>query len=159
MPSDSPTNLPDDAAPVFLARRLVAIVYDALIIAGLVLFVLALLVIPLGLALGQEQWEQVQHTWWMRLATQGVTLSVVVGFHVGFWLKGGQTLGMRAWHFKVLRDDGGQLSLGQALARYAWAWASALALGLGFLSALWDPEGRTWHDRRTGTRLVRSKAW
>jgi uncharacterized RDD family membrane protein YckC len=159
MPPDPPTALPDDAAPVFLARRLVAIVYDALIIAGLVLFVLALLIIPLGLALGQEQWEQVQQTWWMRLATQLVTLSVIVGFHVGFWVQGGQTLGMRAWHFKVLREDGGRLTLRQALVRYVASWASGLALGLGFLSALWDAEGRTWHDRRTGTRLVKSKAW
>jgi uncharacterized RDD family membrane protein YckC len=155
MNDDAMPPLPDDAAPVGLLRRLAAIVYDALVIAGLVLFVLALVIIPLGMAVGQERWEQIQHAWWMRLGIQLLVLGVVVGFHVLFWWRGGQTVGMRAWRLQVRREDGAPLSARDALLRYGAAWLAAAPLGIGFLASLWDPHGRAWHDRWTATRLVK----
>ena len=34
------------------------------------------------------------------------------------------------------------------------AWLSLLALGLGYLWVWIDPQGLSWHDRLSGTRLV-----
>ncbi len=81
-------------------------------------------------------------------------LSVIVGFYCWFWLRGGQTTGMRAWRFKLVRDDGKPLRLIDALLRQLAALLSLVALGIGFLWSLWDAERLTWHDRLTGTRLV-----
>ena len=155
MTPDSLPGLPEDAARVSLARRLGAIVYDALVLAGLVLFVLGLVIIPLGMALGQQRWEVVRQEWWMRLLIQLLTLTVVVGFHVVFWVRGGQTVGMRAWRVRVVGEDGGPLTVRGALLRYGAAWLSAVPLGLGFLWSLWDAQGRAWHDRWSGSRLVK----
>jgi uncharacterized RDD family membrane protein YckC len=128
--------------------------YDALVIAGLVLLGLALLIVPLGLAVGQQRWETLQSAWWMRLLIQMVILAIAAGFHIGFWVYGGQTLGMRAWRLRVEGDDGSSLSLRDAAIRYLAAWISALPFGLGFLWSLWDPERLAWHDRLSHTRLV-----
>jgi uncharacterized RDD family membrane protein YckC len=78
----------------------------------------------------------------------------MVGFHILFWTRGGQTLGMRAWRLKVLRDDGQPLTIQDALLRYVAAILSWAALGLGFLWILVDSDGLAWHDRISKTRLV-----
>lgn len=140
--------------PAPLPRRLLSIFYDAVVLTGLLLVALALVIIPLGLALGKEEWEVVRETHWMRLLTQLIATSVLISFHVGFWRFGGQTIGMRAWRLRVRRDDGAALTLGDALKRYAAAWLSAVALGLGFTASLWDKQHRTWHDKISGTKLV-----
>ena len=140
--------------PAPLSRRLLSIFYDAVVLTGLLLVALALVIIPLGLALGKEEWEVVRETRWMRLLTQLIAVSVLISFHVGFWRFGGQTIGMRAWRLRVRRDDGATLTLGDALKRYAAAWLSAVALGIGFTASLWDKQHRTWHDKISGTKLV-----
>ena len=72
----------------------------------------------------------------------------------GFWTKGGQTTGMRAWRIKVLSSNGQPISRTQALLRYLGAAFSWLALGMGFIWMLFDRQGRAWHDHLSGTRLV-----
>jgi uncharacterized RDD family membrane protein YckC len=139
-------------APLF--RRLMSILYDAIVIIGLLIVGLALVIVPLGMAIGKEEWELVRETTWMRTLTQLLALSIVVGFHVGFWRHGGQTIGMRAWRLQVRRADGESLSLGDALTRYAAAWLSAVALGIGFTACLWDKQHLTWHDKVSRTRLI-----
>ena len=81
-------------------------------------------------------------------------LLVILVFFCGFWLRGGQTLGMRAWRLMVVRDDGSPLTLRDALVRFASAVLSWAALGIGFLWSLFDRENLAWHDRLSGTRLV-----
>jgi len=84
-----------------------------------------------------------------------VSLVIVAGiFFVGFWARGGQTLGMRAWRLQLVSDDGTAVHAGQACARYASAWVSAAALGCGFWWALFNPQKRAWHDSWSGSRLV-----
>ena len=137
-----------------LARRLASILYDSIVVGGLMLFAAALVVIPLGLGIGQQEWEHLQQTWQMHLALRALLLAVMIGFHLGFWTHGGQSLGMRAWRLRVVRWDGEPLRLRDALIRYAAAWLSALVFGLGFLWSLWDRDRYTWHDRLSQTRLV-----
>ena len=137
-----------------LPRRLAAIVYDAIVVVGLVLLVSGLIVIPLGTVVGQARWETLQHAVWVKSLLQLVNLLVISGFHVGFWTHGGQTLGMRAWRLRVIKNDGTNPSFTDACKRYAAAWLSALVFALGFLSSLWDPHRLTWHDRLSKTRLV-----
>jgi uncharacterized RDD family membrane protein YckC len=75
-------------------------------------------------------------------------------FFAGFWTRNGQTLGMLAWRVKVVQSgDGAKINWSQALLRYLGALLSWLPLGLGFWWSLWDAEGKTWHDRLSGTEL------
>ena len=137
-----------------LLRRLAAIFYDSVMVAGLVLLAFTLLVVPLDLLVGRAQSEILQQTTLLQVVKQTLIPAVMLAFHLGFWTHGGQSLGLRAWRLRVVRCDGAPLRLRDALVRYLAAWLSALCLGLGFLWILWDREGYAWHDRLSGTRLV-----
>jgi uncharacterized RDD family membrane protein YckC len=133
--------------PPGLLRRLAAICYDLLLLFGLLLVATSLITLPLGMPEGG-----------LLMAFQWLLFGIIpLFFFTWFWLHGGQTLGMRAWRLKVVRMDGSQLSWGDALKRHLAALLSCLALGLGFLWILFDPERLAWHDRLSGTRLIRTK--
>jgi uncharacterized RDD family membrane protein YckC len=73
------------------------------------------------------------------------------------WRRGGQTLGMRPWRIAVTGDDAQAQapSLGSLWVRYAVATVSLCGGGLGFWWALIDRDRLTWHDRASGTRMIR----
>jgi uncharacterized RDD family membrane protein YckC len=129
-----------------LFRRLAAIVYDLLLLIALLAVATTLITLPFGMPAGGSL-----------LAFQWFLFEVIpLLFFTGFWWRGGQTLGMRAWHIRVVRMDGSPLSWGDALKRHLAAILSCLALGLGFLWVLLDRDGMAWHDRLSGTHLVRT---
>lgn len=128
-----------------LARRFAAICYDwLLLIAVLALFTAFVLAVRGGSAVAPS-------TSWFQVSL----VAVAVMFFAWFWTHGGQTLGMRAWRIRVVRDDGGALSWRDALLRVLAASLATLPLGLGFFWCLIDANGRCWHDRVTHTRVVR----
>ena len=61
---------------------------------------------------------------------------------------------MRAWRLRLVRADGGEPRLGDALLRLACALVSLAPAGLGLWWTLIDSEGLAWHDRWSRTRLV-----
>lgn len=71
------------------------------------------------------------------------------------WRRGGQTLGMRAWRLRVVEAGGGQPSWRALWLRFLVGHASLLLGGLGFWWAWFDRDKLAWHDRASGTRLVR----
>ena len=89
--------------------------------------------------------------WWFPLCVVGVAMA----FFCGFWVHGGQTVGMRAWRIRVQRDDGGPLGWPRAVARFAALLVAALPAGAGLWWSAFDAGKRGWHDRLTGTRVVR----
>lgn len=128
-----------------LSRRLAAGIYDVLLLAG-VLFVAGL---PLPLLPGD--WLASEAGRWALRAYLGATSLAFFGW---FWVHGGQTLGMRAWRLRVVRDDGQCLRWRDAVARFAALVVALLPLGLGVLWAGVDPQRRGWHDRLSGTSVV-----
>ncbi|HBZ48578.1 MAG TPA: hypothetical protein DEO93_15690, partial [Stenotrophomonas sp.] len=81
---------------------------------------------------------------------------VVTGVYaVESWRRGGQTLGMRPWRLQVVGADGTAPTRRQLWLRYAVGTLSVLLGGLGLWWALIDRQRLTWHDRASGTRLVR----
>jgi Predicted membrane protein/domain len=90
-------------------------------------------------------------SWLLFLACVGVT-----GLYAtGSWRRGGQTLGMRPWRLKVVATDGGVPGWGALWLRYLVGVLSLLAGGLGFWWAWFDRGRLAWHDRASGTRVVR----
>jgi uncharacterized RDD family membrane protein YckC len=72
------------------------------------------------------------------------------------WRRGGATLGMRPWRLRVVSAaDGGNASTAALCRRYAVGTLSLLAAGAGFWWAWFDRERLTWHDRASGTRMLR----
>lgn len=131
--------------PAGLLRRLAAIVYDWLLLVG-VLFLVSL---PLPLID-----NSISQTWWIRLLTQLYLFATCLLFFCWFWVHEGQTLGMRAWRLKVVQPNGAGLSWRLALIRFFGAILSWLVLGLGFLWVLFDKDKKAWHDHLSGTKLI-----
>lgn len=71
------------------------------------------------------------------------------------WRRGGQTLAMRAWRLRLVDATGGSPSWRQLGVRYGVGTLSLLLAGLGFWWAWLDRDRLTWHDRASGTRLLR----
>lgn len=136
--------------PAGLFRRLGALFYDWLLIIAL-WFVLTALLLPFtgGEALpSRGPWH------W---AYQTLLWLAALGFYLGFWRKGGQTLGMRAWRVRLVDEEGETPTLRAMLRRALWAVPSWGLLGLGILLMLLDPERRALQDRMSGTRLIVEK--
>jgi uncharacterized RDD family membrane protein YckC len=128
-----------------LLRILGAICYDTLLL-GAILFFATLMVMPVtggdAIATGN-------------LPFRIYLLGVCALFFCGFWVHGGQTLGMRAWKIRVVGIDGTGIGWRQALLRFAMAIVSWLPCGLGFWWMLFDRDSLTWHDRVSKTYIVR----
>ncbi len=127
-----------------IARRLASGVYEALILAAVVLIA----TFPFLALFGDATLG------WRRHLLQAWVLGIVGAYFVGFWIRGGQTLAMKTWRIRLVRDDGGRITAGRAVHRYLLALLGCAAVGLGFLWALFDREGQFLHDRLAGTRLV-----
>ena len=136
--------------PAPLWRRLAAVLYDLFPLLALWFVTDALALWLSGGALAQPHPPAT-----LRLPLQAALLAVTAAYFVLSWWRGGQTLGARAWRVRVVAAQGGRPSLAAALLRFGVGWVSLLCLGLGFAWALIDDKGRTWHDRASGTRLMR----
>ena len=134
--------------PPGLARRLFALLYDGLLVVGM-LTVLSAAV----LAISGGTLSQPSRPLWLLRAFQTLLLVSVWLFFAWFWTHGGQTLGMRAWRLQLVGADGGSVRWSQTLSRFAGAVLSAATLGLGYLWILVDRDRLTWHDRLSQTRL------
>src|SRR3546814_19681448 len=62
---------------------------------------------------------------------------------------------MRPWRLIVVGADGGVPSWRALCVRYAVGTVSLLAAGLGFWWAWVDRDRLAWHDRASGTRMLR----
>jgi uncharacterized RDD family membrane protein YckC len=133
----------DDQIPGFF-RRLGAILYDGLLLTALLFVATAIITLPLGYPSG-----------FMLFVFQLFIFEIIpLIFFTGFWIRGGQTLGMRAWRLKLVRMDGQAIGWGDALKRHLAALLSLLVFGLGFVWILVDPQKLAWHDRLSKTRLL-----
>jgi uncharacterized RDD family membrane protein YckC len=139
--------------PAGFGRRLAALLYDALLLA-------ALLMIFTGGALFFTHGAAVVPATagaWVYLYRAGLVL-LIAGYYVLNWMRSGQTLGMRAWRLRVVTDSGQPLGLSAAALRVlfgALAWAPA---GLGVLWLYLDPDHLALHDRLSKTRVVHISA-
>ncbi|NND64783.1 MAG: RDD family protein [Gammaproteobacteria bacterium] len=126
--------------------RLAAAVYDAFLLLAVWLMATAIAIgfrggktIPPG-----EIWYQIY------------LILVMLLFFTFFWWRGGQTLGMKAWHLRVVRPDQTPILLQQSLLRSMAMLLTIASLGVGFLWIIYDKKRRTWHDIIANTIVVRN---
>jgi uncharacterized RDD family membrane protein YckC len=87
-------------------------------------------------------------------------IGIVVGlaYYIGFWTTQGATLGKMAMSLKVIdKNTGGLIDPGKGFLRYIGYIISAIPIFLGYFWMLWDPQKETWHDKISGTRVVKAK--
>lgn len=134
--------------------------YDGLLIFGLCLMIY----FPIVIATNQRIPP--------RLAWAVILLTTVV-FYSYFWVRHGRTLGMQAWHFELRSDQGGRITITQALLRFtvlmpalliieaAEFFRPSIIIGLLYFQAnyLWmwfNPARRTVTDLVSGSRMLRT---
>ena len=83
---------------------------------------------------------------WPRLELQLFIGAVYAAYFLWCWLRGGQTLAMRAWKIRLV-----DVTPGKAIARFLIA---AATLPLSIAWALFDRDRQFLHDRLAGTRLI-----
>jgi uncharacterized RDD family membrane protein YckC len=156
-----------------LARRWAALVYDAFLLAA-VMLVAGFAVLPLVNPSAGGGDHPVEQLYVLPAASRAFLLfyyAAVFGIYcIGFWSNGRRTLAMKTWGLALARPTGGSIDMRLAIRRFAAAWigpAASLAgymilgrwgLALGLVNHAWgwvDPERQFLHDRLAGTRIVR----
>lgn len=156
---------PDWAAPG-LGRRLACMLYEGLLLFGVVMVT----------GIVYASLTQQRHA---LVGTTGlqIFMFLVIGLYFSwFWAAGRQTVAMKTWHLRVTSAEGRPISLARAFGRYAasWLWflpglaaaglsgrhdggSIAAALGANVIAyaliARLTPSRRTLHDLLCGTRL------
>jgi uncharacterized RDD family membrane protein YckC len=119
-------------------------------------------------------------TGWQRTALQAYLAAVFAAYFMWCWLRGGQTLAMKAWGIRLVAPGQPRVPPATALKRLAFAgvlvgsfcaalfgafvhrnpWIAFVTLavsGMGLGWALFDRDRQFLHDRLAGTRLVLAK--
>jgi len=130
-----------------IKRRLVCMVYESLLLCGVIFFDGLLFLGASGGAPGG----------WLRHAFQLYLFLVIGLYFAGSWRRRGQTLAMKTWKLRLVGANGARISLRQALVRYVCAWPCLALGGIGILYALSDRDRQFLHDRLAGTKIVSSQ--
>jgi len=127
--------------PSGLGRRLAAMLYDGLLLLA-IWIVTGLVWFPInGAAVSGP------------LLTTVLTLETF-GFYAYCWHRHGETLGMRAWHIRLVSASGMPASWQQILLRLLTACLSLACLGMGYLWLYVGKTRQTWHDLASNTFVV-----
>ncbi|GAA4019648.1 RDD family protein [Actimicrobium antarcticum] len=154
------------SAPPSVLRRIAVMVYEAMLLFGVV-FIAGWL---FGTLLQQR------NALYLRGILQYWLFFVIGAYFIWFWSHGGQTLAMKTWKVRLVAKDGGNVSLQRAAARFAlsWLWIVPGLLAAWLLGArgwmlvviptvnivvwaalcLLDPARQFLHDRLAGTRVI-----
>ena len=149
-----------------VARRLISMVYEALLVTA----VLCLVVLTFLLATQNRQSQTYAH------ALQFVLFLTAAAYFIHFWSREGQTLAMKTWRIRLVKPGHEREPVRVAAARYflAWMWfvpglllnyalglkawpelgVMAAGMALWAATALLDKDRQFLHDRLLGTRLI-----
>ena len=122
-----------------LVRRLIAIIYDLLLL-------LAILFIATAAAMVVNNVDAIVPGQPLYPFYVIYLLTISFIYYGWFWTHGGQTLGMKTWKMKLQQENGDAVTWPLALLRFITAIISWSTAGLGFLWSLFHPKRRTWHD-------------
>ena len=121
--------------------------YDGIILLGL-LMLAAAAALPFGGA-NKIAFQDFWFTLWLSL--------ICFAYLGGCWRYGGMTVGMRAWHVRLARKTGEDMTWPACLLRFLVGFVALAVFGLGILWALVDQKNRGWHDLAAGTFLIKSE--
>lgn len=152
-----------------IPRRLACLAYEAVLVVAIAFFATSLFQFASG---GREA------SGGLRLALQAYLLAVMAAYFMWCWLRGGQTLAMKAWRIRLVAPGHARVPPRIALLRlllaglFVGAFLGGLAAaflqdsvllsfgtlalsGIGIGWGFFDRDGQFLHDRLAGTRLER----
>lgn len=132
--------------PAGLLRRLASTVYEALLLAA-ILMAVAFPFLFFFRNTGSP---------WFRPLFQCYLLVITGSYFIWCWAHGGQTLAMKTWRLRLVHSDGRRITLRLAVTRFLFAVVGAGLAGAGFVWALVDRDRQFLHDRLAGTKIVLS---
>jgi len=128
------------------SRLMAAIFYDGLLLTAVLFFAtFLLLLIPEEIRNSNPLVQLAKVIWY---------LLVCYIYFVGFWLKGGQTPGMKPWKITLVNMQGDPPGTKQATLRFFSAIFSWALLGTGFLWMIVDSNHYSLHDHLSGSKLI-----
>jgi uncharacterized RDD family membrane protein YckC len=86
-----------------------------------------------------------------------VSMALAIAYNAYFLSTKGATLGKQILGLKVIRSDGGPISVGRAIGRYFSQMVSGMILYIGFIIAGFDSEKRALHDYIVDTRVIHTR--
>lgn len=132
-------------SPCGLPRRLLAMLYDTLLVVA-ILIIAGIVALPFT-GDTQQAGRDVLYTLYLVL--------VWFAYIGGCWVHAGRTVGMRAWKIRLVNEVASPFDWRRAAIRFGVSLVSAALLGAGFIAALFRPDRATWHDRASDSRLER----
>ena len=130
-------------------KRILALVYDSLLIVAIVL-VLSLLLVFVNEGY-PESGSIVSFIQFFILVFAGPT------FYTYFWITNiGQTTGMQAWKIKLVTKDGTELTKQKTMLRCLISTISFACFGLGYFWILYDKDNLSWSDILTKTKVIKT---
>jgi len=135
---------PDALPAPGIARRLASMLYEAVLLFAVAYFATWLFQLGAG---------TLQIEGWRRALLQAFLVAVFAAYFLWCWLRGGQTLAMKAWDIRLVGADGAPPAPRAALLRFAYALVLVPTL-VGIAWALGGRDRQFLHDRLAGTRLV-----
>jgi len=130
-------------------KRILALVYDSLLIVAIVLVLSLLLVfVNEGYPKSGSVVSFIQFFIWV---FAGPT------FYTYFWIANkGQTTGMQAWKIKLVTKDGTELTKQKTMLRCLISTISFACFGLGYFWILYDKDNLSWSDILTKTKVIKT---
>ena len=125
---------------VSFLRRLGSITYDLLLVFSFVFFIAGIVILV-------NQKQPITNSLFFYL----LTLPVIFSYFSISWVKGKQTLGMRAWKFEITQQDGENVTYKQSLIRLILAITSLA--GIGFIFQFFNKYKLPLHDYYSKTYL------
>ena len=122
-------------------RRLGSITYDLFLVFSFVFFIAGIVILI-------NNKEPITNNLFFYL----LTLPTIYAYFSISWVKGKQTLGMRAWKFEIMQKDGNNITYKQSLIRLVLATISLA--GIGFIFQLFNQYSLPIHDYYSKTYLA-----
>lgn len=144
MPAEPQAIAGADSTPT-IRRRLASLLYESLLLLGVLSVAFMIPHVALGMALG---WTAPSLVLALHLA------GVLAIYFLWYWRHGGQTLAMQTWRIALVAAEGGPPPIRRLILRFLVAWPSLLFYGAGIFWALLDRDRQFLHDRLAGTRVV-----
>lgn len=141
--------MPDIVEYASLRRRLSSLLYESLLLLGVLAALFIAPMIAIGMIFGLTVPGGVMWAY----------LFIVLGaYFIWLWRRNGQTLAMQTWKLQLIDVDTRKTpTLGRCVLRYLLAWPSMLLTlsGVGLIwSAFADRDRQFIHDRLAGTAIV-----
>ena len=130
-----------------MGTRGLALLFDALVLNGILLLISTLLALLINNVFSLEGDATA-----ITIAFGALAWWAAAGFYLaGFWILAERTPGMTFFALRILGEDGTPVPPGRDIRRLIWFGISLIPFGLGFLGILTEERRRGWPDRRART--------